>query len=564
MKSKVSLEDIQKNFDYPLQDAAKRLGVCPSVLKRLCRVHGIKRWPYRKVSYWYLLWQFDNLSYANSIMIYSIKLKSMERRVSLLESVAANVLKQYEQLKSQINSLENRRRLFIENNNEGGVVFSDDSDEEEVDVENIIINNNNNNNNNNSRNFSGNYNIATSSSSSSYNLSASPHISSSPNSCTAVNQRDINFSGFMTDPRGYAYSAPISHVYQQNNVIGTQMEQSQRSNQSQSYYLRNNNSGELYSRQTDSHSIAFSYQSYEQRPYCPLRNDCYNSTSMDLYDPCNRIEQPYHEKEYQSNPSFSSRRHAYNSGFNPYSIISSDLSNSQSGKSSSELPGIQSLFAVAKEKEDFHDTSQVNESRVLPIIKSNSYQQTQYKDESNEDRSLDAPYRPFTRFLATVQACISLTSKFGIMMWYAEPLAKELPFIYRPENIGKDPSILVAGKNVNIFGNLFNKQHRSVDMELVFEKITYTLIVNVHGVLLNTFYDQKKAIKLMVNGNCSQSDKYFNPIQNDSLLEEGGYIWFLNFKILWRNGSNAEVALPHKQVEPTQKAVEVKIQSVIE
>lgn len=45
---KLSLEEISKYFSLPIAEAASKLGVCTSVLKRICRDNGIVRWPYRK------------------------------------------------------------------------------------------------------------------------------------------------------------------------------------------------------------------------------------------------------------------------------------------------------------------------------------------------------------------------------------------------------------------------------------------------------------------------------------------------------------------------------------
>lgn len=44
----LSFDDISKYFSLPLSDAANHLGVCVSVLKKICRDNGLDRWPYRK------------------------------------------------------------------------------------------------------------------------------------------------------------------------------------------------------------------------------------------------------------------------------------------------------------------------------------------------------------------------------------------------------------------------------------------------------------------------------------------------------------------------------------
>lgn len=45
----MTLKDICQLFDLPIEQAAKEMKVCVTVLKKICRKGSLRRWPHRKV-----------------------------------------------------------------------------------------------------------------------------------------------------------------------------------------------------------------------------------------------------------------------------------------------------------------------------------------------------------------------------------------------------------------------------------------------------------------------------------------------------------------------------------
>jgi hypothetical protein len=43
------MNELQVVFHLPMAEAAVKLGVCSTVLKKICRRKGISRWPYRQI-----------------------------------------------------------------------------------------------------------------------------------------------------------------------------------------------------------------------------------------------------------------------------------------------------------------------------------------------------------------------------------------------------------------------------------------------------------------------------------------------------------------------------------
>lgn len=45
----ITFEDLTKYFHLPINQVAKELGICATILKKICRKNGIPRWPHRKI-----------------------------------------------------------------------------------------------------------------------------------------------------------------------------------------------------------------------------------------------------------------------------------------------------------------------------------------------------------------------------------------------------------------------------------------------------------------------------------------------------------------------------------
>ncbi|CAI5499905.1 unnamed protein product [Closterium sp. Naga37s-1] len=84
---RIQLPDLAKHFHLPINEAARELGICPTVLKKICRRHGMRRWPHRKI-------------------------RSIERIIATLEETIAGGAPADESILREIKSLkEEKKRL---------------------------------------------------------------------------------------------------------------------------------------------------------------------------------------------------------------------------------------------------------------------------------------------------------------------------------------------------------------------------------------------------------------------------------------------------------------------
>jgi hypothetical protein len=75
----VTKEDLTAHFHLPISEAARRLNICTTVMKKICRQHGISRWPQRKVAA--LNKRIKALEYERGVT------PSMEKKASISEQL---------------------------------------------------------------------------------------------------------------------------------------------------------------------------------------------------------------------------------------------------------------------------------------------------------------------------------------------------------------------------------------------------------------------------------------------------------------------------------------------
>ncbi|KAK9149173.1 hypothetical protein Scep_007930 [Stephania cephalantha] len=80
---RLKLSDLEAYFHLPIEVAAKKLAMCPTVLKKICRKHGVLRWPHRKIK-----------SIDRQILSLRVSLKEKNEEVNALVRAKIETLKQ--------------------------------------------------------------------------------------------------------------------------------------------------------------------------------------------------------------------------------------------------------------------------------------------------------------------------------------------------------------------------------------------------------------------------------------------------------------------------------------
>ena len=87
-----SYEELQEYFHKPINEVSQELGICATLLKKLCRKNGIKRWPHRKI-------------------------KSLDTLIDNFEEIIRTRPDDWEAIQSDITKLKQKREFLLANPN---------------------------------------------------------------------------------------------------------------------------------------------------------------------------------------------------------------------------------------------------------------------------------------------------------------------------------------------------------------------------------------------------------------------------------------------------------------
>ena len=85
----IKIDDLRSYFHLPIVEVAKQLGICTTLLKRVCRTNKIKKWPYRQIRSIAKSIQSLEMSSMNGLLPEAERDKSQEQITFLKRSLEA-------------------------------------------------------------------------------------------------------------------------------------------------------------------------------------------------------------------------------------------------------------------------------------------------------------------------------------------------------------------------------------------------------------------------------------------------------------------------------------------
>ena len=115
----ISYKELKEYFHLPINEVSEKLGICATVLKKVCRRNGVYRWPHRKIS--------ALNKYIYYITTYNVKKCMLEKLKSLRAQIYRNPNTQIpKKWKYHFNSI--KRAVNLPNDLDPDVDIPNDSD----------------------------------------------------------------------------------------------------------------------------------------------------------------------------------------------------------------------------------------------------------------------------------------------------------------------------------------------------------------------------------------------------------------------------------------------------
>ncbi|CAH2072633.1 unnamed protein product [Thlaspi arvense] len=112
---KLTLKDISMHFHLPIEQAARKMSLCPTVVKKICRRGGLYRWPHRKIKS--LLKKIELLKSVLSSATDDKGREHAEQQIEKLEQkiaeICSEILKNFKTLQSTLYWLRKKKSPFV-------------------------------------------------------------------------------------------------------------------------------------------------------------------------------------------------------------------------------------------------------------------------------------------------------------------------------------------------------------------------------------------------------------------------------------------------------------------
>ncbi len=114
----ISFDELSKYFHLPINQVAKEMGVCATILKKICRRNGIPRWPHRKVRHQHVEHIFFEWVHSNSWLASVLpnkQIKSLDKMIGNLNMNLAKNPEERQEISREIELLESKKLEIMRN-----------------------------------------------------------------------------------------------------------------------------------------------------------------------------------------------------------------------------------------------------------------------------------------------------------------------------------------------------------------------------------------------------------------------------------------------------------------